>query len=190
MVVGLTGGIGSGQTTVAQIFEKLGVSVYNSDQRAKDLYSENPELKKLLQAHFGENIYTGNQINRPKLAEIVFNNKKELQVLNGFVHPLLQVDFERWYKKQDAPYVLREAAILIESGAYKYCDKIIVITADEAERISRVTKRDQATEEQVKSRIANQLSDSERLVFADFEIKNNGKESLIEQVLEIHSQLK
>ena len=190
MVVGLTGGIGSGKTTVASIFEKLGIPVYNSDQRAKDLYSESQELKKLMQAHFGVDIYTGNEINRPKLAEIVFNNKAELEVLNAFVHPLLQRDFEYWNENQKAPYVLREAAILIESGAYKLCDKIIVITANKEVRIKRVTQRDNTTQEQVKSRIANQLSDSERLKFADFKISNNTNDSLIEQVLQIHTQLK
>ena len=190
MVVGLTGGIGSGKTTVARIFEKLGIPIYNSDQRAKDLYSESQELKTLMQAHFGTDIYTGNEINRSMLANIVFGNKAELEVLNGFVHPLLQKDFEYWNEKQNAPYVLREAAILIESGAHKFCDKIIVITADEEVRIARVTKRDNSTKEQVKSRMANQLKDSERLKFADFEIKNNTNDSLIEQVLHIHSQLK
>jgi len=190
MIVGLTGGIGSGKTTVASLFHELGIPVYDSDQRAKDLYTESKVLKAKMQNHFGKDIYTNTGINRSKLAQIVFKDKLQLEVLNGFVHPLLQKDFEYWNEKQLAPYVIREAAILIESGAYKVCDKIIVVTASETLRTQRVMARDNTTEEQVKQRIANQLTDEERLNYSDFEIKNNGTESLIKQVFELDQTLR
>ena len=190
MVVGLTGGIGSGKTTVAHVFQKLGVAVYNSDQRAKDLYSESAELKSQMQAHFGKDIYSGTGINRGKLAQIVFNDKAELAFLNNLIHPLLQKDFLNWNAKQTGMYVIREAAILIESGAYKSCDKVIVVTADEVVRVDRVMSRDKATRAQVTQRIANQITDADRLKYAHFEIKNNATESLIEQVLAIDAKLK
>ncbi len=189
MVVGLTGGIGSGKTTVALLFEKLGVPLYNSDQRAKDLYKESQELKALMKLHFGSNIYHNNEINRSELAQIVFSDTSKLELLNSLVHPLLQKDFEDWYLKQNADYVIREAAILIESGADKLCDKIIVVVANEELRIKRVLERDGTTISEIRNRMNNQITDEERLKKSNFVIYNEGKSSLIEQVLEIHQQL-
>ena len=190
MIVGLTGGIGAGKSTVAEIFKKLGIPVYNSDQRAKDLYAESKVLKSKMQHHFGTDIYIGNEINRAKLAEIVFKDTGQLQVLNGFVHPLLQKDFEYWNEKQTALYVVREAAILIESGAHKSCKFVIVVTADEALRIERVMSRDNVSKEQVNQRITNQISEKERLGFADFVIVNNSEDLLIKQVSEVDKKLR
>ena len=189
-VVGLTGGIGSGKSTVAKIFLQLGIPVYDSDTRAKALYSESEDLKQAMILEYGESIYSGNQINRAKLADIVFNDKSQLEKLNSLVHPLLQKDFDTWKSQQISPYVIREAAILVESGAYKECDEVVVVTAKEATRIARVVKRDHASKEQVRQRISNQLTDKERLVFADFEISNNNDESLIEQVISLDKQLR
>jgi dephospho-CoA kinase len=190
LVVGLTGGIGSGKSTVARIFDRLGISIYDSDSRAKALYSESQELRGLMISNFGLDIYTHSGINREKLAAIVFQDENKLALLNSLVHPLLQKDFESWMCLQSSPYVIREAAILIESGAYKSCDKTIVVTASKEVRIRRVVNRDGVTESQVQQRMKNQLSDSERMQYADFEIQNNGKESLIEQVLMIDKKLK
>lgn len=184
-VVGLTGGIGSGKSTVARIFNKLGIPIYDSDQRAKDLYSESLELKSAMILQFGANIYVKNEIDRKKLAQIVFNDKLQLELLNNLVHPLLQQDFEHWKTEQNSTYVIREAAILIESGAYKNCDKVIVVTANEKIRIERVMERDSVMEVDVKHRISNQLNDGVRLEYADFEISNDGSSSLIEQVIVI-----
>jgi dephospho-CoA kinase len=189
-VVGLTGGIGSGKTTVAKLFAKLEIPVYDSDSRAKALYTESSALRTLMINHFGPEIYQGKSINRIKLAQIVFSDKSELANLNAFVHPLLQADFDQWKDKQKASYVIREAAILIESGAFKGCDKVVVVSALEDIRIKRVMARDGVSFEQVKSRISNQLSDQERLAFSDFEINNSGSVSLIEQVVLIHDLLK
>lgn len=189
-VVGLTGGIGSGKTTVGNIFKRLGIPVYDSDSRAKALYTENADLRKRVEEEFGADIYYKDQIDRAKLAAIVFQDKSKLEVLNGLVHPVLNFDFEHWANSQEASYVIREAAILLESGGYKVCDAIVVVTADESIRIARVRVRDGATPEQVKARIQNQWSDQKRLEYADYEIRNNGEESLIDQVMQIHEELK
>jgi dephospho-CoA kinase len=188
-VVGITGGIGSGKSTVSKIFGQLGVSIYDSDTRAKALYSESKSLKEAMILEYGADIYAGNEINRAKLAEIVFNNKSQLAKLNSLVHPLLQQDFDSWKSMQISPYVIREAAILVESGAYKTCDFVIVVTAHERVRIARVVNRDKASKEQVHQRISNQITDKKRLEYADFEINNSGSDSLIEQVLVIHNQI-
>ena len=188
-VVGLTGGIGSGKTTVGNIFKRLGIPVYDSDSRAKALYTENPDLRKSVEEAFGRDIYSGDQINRARLAAIVFQDKSKLQTLNALVHPILNEDFEKWANAQNAPYVIREAAILLESGGFKTCDAIIVVTAKESVRISRVMSRDQATESQVLDRIRNQWSDAKRLKYADYEIENGGSESLIHQVMRVHEDL-
>jgi dephospho-CoA kinase len=188
-VVGLTGGIGAGKSTVALVFKILGIPVYDSDTRAKKMYSESSDLKQKMQSHFGIDIYEGEQINRAKLAEIVFQDKDELEKLNSFVRPALTQDFIQWKLKQNTPYVIREAAILIESNTYRDCNAVVVVSAPMEVRISRVTKRDQASVEMVQNRISSQMSDEERLKYADFEIINNGNRSLITQVLEIHNQL-
>ncbi|MGB0806214.1 MAG: dephospho-CoA kinase [Salibacteraceae bacterium] len=188
-VVGLTGGIGAGKSFVANIFKTLGIPVYDSDSRAKQLYFDNEELKIKMKSHFGEDIYHGNEIDRGKLASIVFNNKEKLNLLNALVHPLLIQDFIAWKIKQSTPYVVREAAILIESNGYRDCNSIIVVTAPTDLKIARVISRDKSTKEQVNQRIANQISDPERLKFADFEIINDGSSSVIQQVLKIHQKL-
>ena len=190
LVVGLTGGIGSGKSTVARIFNKLGIPIYDSDTRAKALYTESVELRGLMIDNFGTDVYQGSEINRKELAAIVFQDKSKLALLNSLVHPVLQNDFENWMRQQTGKYVIREAAILIESGAYKTCDKTILVTASEQVRISRVMKRDDTSRDQVLQRIKNQLSDIEKKKYTDFEIQNNGTESLIEQVLKIDQLLK
>ena len=189
IVVGLTGGIGSGKTTVGKIFNSLDIPVYDSDSRAKALYVENEALRVQVEQIFGSDIYTKEGIDRKKLAQIVFNDKSKLDQLNGIVHPALKEDFEQWKRGQNSAYVIKEAAILIESGSYKSCDFITVVTANEANRVSRVMKRDQVSADLVKERLNNQLSDEERLKYADFEIKNNGTESLILQTLKIHKEI-
>ena len=186
-VVGLTGGIGAGKSTVAAIFKTLHIPVYDSDMRAKALYTESKELRQKMIAHFGSEIYLKNQINRKLLAEIVFSKPSELTTLNGLVHPLLHKDFEQWKSEQTALYVVREAAILIESGGHQTCDQVIVVTAPIEVREKRVMLRDEVKKENVRSRMRNQMSEDERLSFADFVVVNDGKTSIIEQVLVFHS---
>lgn len=188
-VIGLTGGIGSGKSMAASIFQKLDIPVYDSDQRAKDLYVESEDLKSKMILEFGSEVYTSDGINREYLAGIVFSDKAQLKKLNAIVHPLLQQDFDHWKALQQSPYIIREAAILIESGAYTSCDKIIVVTASEDTRIQRVVKRDLTKISDVKKRMENQITDVQRTKHADFVIDNNGDISIIKQVMKIHQEL-
>ena len=185
IIVGLTGGIGSGKSTVAHIFSKLGYAVYDSDTRAKALYSESPELKEAMTLAFGKEVYIQNQINRPYLAKLVFHDSEKLSILNKIVHPFVKKDFSSWVKKQNSSLIVREAAILIESGAHEDCDKIITVEAPKDVRIHRVVQRDASTKEEVESRISKQLSDEERRRLSDYIIHNDGTTSIIYQVQEI-----
>ncbi len=186
--VGLTGGIGSGKTTIAKIFEVLGIPVYNSDIRAKEiLYSEN--ILKKIKENFGEKVFEKGILSKKKLAQIVFSDKNKLQILNNIIHPAVAKDFAQWYKMQTAPYIIKEAAILFESGAYKTMDYIITVYAPKNERIKRVIKRDGITEKEVLARIKNQWSDIKKIKNADYVIKNYNSFLVIPQVLKIHQEL-
>lgn len=187
---GITGGIGSGKTTVCKVFETLGVPIYYADDRAKYLMLHNAELKAALIARFGEAIYKDGQLDRPYLAQQVFNNPKALQDLNGLVHPAVVRDSEEWQQQHSsAPYTLKEAALLYEAGSYKQLDKIIVVTAPMETRIQRVMDRDGVSRQQVMDRIKNQMPEEEKVSLADFVIHNDGQRSLIDQVMSIHQQL-
>ena len=187
--VGLTGGIGSGKTTVSEVFHSLGIPVYNSDKRAKYLMENDPSLRVAIIQYFGEESYRSEGLNRLYLSEQVFSDKSKLQKLNSIVHPVVGNDFALWCKNQSAPFVLKEAAILIESGAYKGLDKIIVVTASENVRMERVMERDGVKASEVGDRINNQMTDSERLQYADFIIDNYGIQMLISQVKEVFNKL-
>ncbi|MFZ9846842.1 MAG: dephospho-CoA kinase [Flavobacteriales bacterium] len=189
--IGLTGGIGSGKSTVAKVFELLRVPVYYADNRSKSILQNNPSVKEKLREFWGEIIFdSAGNIDTKALANIVFNNESELQKLNALLHPLVAQDYAQWLSEQTSAYVIKEAAILIESGSYKTCDKIIVVTVPQEIAIERVKARDHVSEEQVKARISKQLSVEEKLKYADFVIVNDGVKMLIPQILEIHNQLK
>ena len=189
MVVGLTGGIGSGKSTIAKEFATLGIAVFNSDEQAKALIANNAQVKERIIAAFGEEAYQNREYNRAYIAQIVFNNSEKLAILNGIVHPALAKYFKQWAKKQTSPYVLKEAAILFESGSYKDCDYIITITAPEQLRIARVMARDHCTEAQVLARMAQQWTDEQRIALSNAVIENIDLESAKEQVKRIHFQL-
>ena len=189
-IIGLTGGIGSGKTTVAKIFKSLGIPVYNSDERAKFLMNHSTELITNIKKELGEASYKNERINREYIASVIFNDKTKLQTINSLVHPVVAKDFEQWTNQQTtAPYVIKEAAILIESGSYKYVDKIIVVTAPIEVRVKRVLQRDNTTKEEVQARLNNQISEKERQSYADYIVKNDGEHSLIKQVLTIHQSI-
>ena len=190
MVVGLTGGIGSGKSTIAKEFATLGIAVFNSDEQAKVLIANNPQVKERIIAAFGEEAYQNGEYNRAYIAQIVFNNSEKLAILNGIVHPALAKYFNQWAKKQTSPYVLKEAAILFESGSYKDCDYIITVTAPEEVRIARVMARDHCTEAQVRARMAQQWSDAERIALSNVVIENVDLESAKEQVKRINDELR
>ena len=189
MVVGLTGGIGSGKSTIAKAFAALGIAVFNSDEQAKVLIATDAQVKERIIAAFGEEAYQNGEYNRAYIAQIVFNNPEKLAILNGIVHPALAKYFKQWAKKQISPYVLKEAAILFESGSYKDCNYIITVTAPEQVRIARVMARDHCTEAQVRARIAQQWSDAQRIALSNVVIENIDLESAKEQVKRIHLQL-
>ena len=189
-VVGLTGGIGSGKSTVAEIFRSLRVPVYLADEAGRKLTHEDPAVKKSIAREFGSDMYDGDgNLNSKDLAAIVFGDKAQLDKLNSIIHPAVQRDFEDWLSRQDAPYVIKEAAILIETGSYRDADKLIVVTAPEKLRISRVIERDDSDEKSVRSRMANQMPQDEKDRYADFLVRNEDGHPLIPQVTKIHSQL-
>lgn len=184
-IIGLTGGIGSGKTSIAKYFEQKGIPVYIADERAK-IVSSKPEVVKKIISAFGQEILDeNNNISKEKLAKIVFTNSQKLQLLNSIIHPEVKKDFTEWIKKQNKPFVIKEAAILFESGSYKDCDIIITITAPIEERINRVMKRDKTTREKVLDRISNQWSDEQRIEKSDFVIENSSLNIAFEQVNKI-----
>lgn len=189
--IGITGGIGSGKTTVCKVFELLGVPVFYADDEAKKLLGEDAEVKEAVVKAFGSILLNGpGLINKKKLAEIVFNNSEKLQELNSIVHPVVRRRFEEWSAKHSSCiYVLEEAAILFESGAYKFVDHAITIIAPEELRIERVMQRDKSTSEQVKTRIQNQMNDAEKIKRSQFVIVNDEHQLLIPQILDIHKEL-
>ena len=189
--VGITGGIGSGKSTITSLFQDLGVPIYNSDERAKWLLSKNVDLMDQIKLLFGQESYSNNKLNRAHIANIVFQDNDMLKQLNAIVHPMVKIDFENWlllHKKE--PLVIKEAAILIESGAYKELDVLIVVLADKKTRIKRVINRDNVSKEDVEKRMDTQISDSERLKFANFSLDNNKDQSNLKmQVGELYKQL-
>lgn len=189
--IGITGGIGSGKTTACKLFETLGIPVYYADERAKWLMNNDPELRQQLIETFGTETYQEDgTLNRPYLAQLVFNDQNQLNKLNGIVHPAVRTDGILWDEKyQDTPYTLREAALLYESGIYQLLDQIICVTAPEDIRIARVIARDNTTAEAVKARINKQWPEEKKVALADFIIQNDGNNSLIHQVYNIHHQL-
>jgi len=171
--VGLTGGIGSGKTTVAKMFEELGVPVYYADDRAKELMQKSPVIKTRIKELFGSQAYSDNRLNVKYLADVVFSDKKKLSELEKIVHPAVLDDFLLWAENQTADYVIMENAILHKSGMDSYMDYIILVTADPEKRIERVIKRDKTTAESVQKRIRNQLNSQIMLKKSNFIIKNN-----------------
>lgn len=189
LVIGLTGGIGSGKTTVAKEFNKLGVPVYIADDEAKKLMNKSKVIKRKLIQLFGEQAYLNNQLNRPYIASLIFSNKDLLNKMNAIVHPKVAKHFKRWSSKQKAPYVIKEVAILFENDGYKSVDKVITVVAPEKTRIERVIKRDNSTKEKVLTIIKNQWSDTEKIALSNYVIKNIDVEGTIKQVHEIHEKL-
>jgi dephospho-CoA kinase len=189
LIVGITGGIGSGKSTVCLIFELFNIPVYNSDEKAKFLMNSSPNLIQSIQANFGVEMYVNGALNKSKLADKVFSNPDALSQLNALVHPAVGRDFDEWQDRFDNAILLKEAAILIESGAHKKCDKVIVVDAPDELRVKRVMTRDQVSEKEVRERMNRQLNREDRLKFADYIIDNSGAELLIPQVQKIISDL-
>jgi len=190
VTVGVTGGIGSGKTTVCHIFEVLGIPVYYADDRAKELMQHDAELVGQIKKLFGEAAYQENKLNRPFIAQKVFNNKILLNELNAAVHPAVFRDATKWMQQQvGVSYAIEEAALLFEGGSYKKLDKIITVQAPLEERIRRLKKRDNTTYDEISARMKHQWSDEEKLKLSDFVIYNDKQHKLIPQVITIHRTL-
>jgi len=175
VIIGITGGIGSGKSTLSDLFRAEGYMVYDSDKEARRLQNENPIIKQKIQTIFGD-VYTNEELNRSALAKIVFTNPDLLTQLNNIVHPVVREDFKSWISANSSQKLLfLESAILFENGLNKLVDKVIVITASEDVRIKRVIKRDKVTEKQVRDRMANQLSEESKIAKADFVIYSDDK---------------
>jgi len=187
--VGITGGIGSGKSTVAKVFEVLGIPVYYADDAAKRLMNEDEALKDQLINQFGNETYLHGKLNRKFLSELVFNNEEKLELLNAIVHPATIQDAERWMLQQDTPYALKEAALIFESGAQQQLDYVIGVFAPVVVRIQRVMKRDGVNYEEVKSRMEKQMDESIKMRLCDYVINNDEQELVIPQVIKIHEAL-
>ena len=186
--VGITGGIGSGKTTVCRVFEVLGIPVFYADDAAKSIMHTDALLREDIIEGFGKDSYTVNgDLDRAYIAAIVFSNKEQLVKLNALVHPAVFRAFESWVAEQkDVPYVLKEAALLFESDAYKMCDQSILVKSPEALKFERITVRDQITLEEVRLRMDRQFSDEKKEKMADHLITNNEQLLLVPQILALH----
>ncbi len=187
--VGLTGGIGSGKSTVAQMFKVLGIPVFDADAVAKNIMQTDTALIHALKVQFGETVYSGNQLNRKVLANIVFTDPFKLEQLNALVHPATIAAADRWMAEQHTPYVIKEAALLFESGSVAHLDKVIGVTAPQHLRIQRVMHRDQINRQEVLTRITRQIDDTIKMKLCDFVLYNDEQQLLIPQVLALHQQL-
>ncbi len=184
--VGLTGGIGSGKSVVAQIFKVLGIPVFDADFEAKQLMQNDDTLKNLLVNEFGEATYIDGQLNRSYLADIVFNDPAKLKKLNALVHPITIAAAEAWMLQQSTPYLIKEAALLFEAGSAGHLDYVIGVFAPEHIRLQRVIERDKLSVNEVKSRIARQMQDDIKMNLCNFILTNDEQQLLIPQVLELH----
>uniref|UniRef100_UPI0039A5110D dephospho-CoA kinase n=1 Tax=Ornithobacterium rhinotracheale TaxID=28251 RepID=UPI0039A5110D len=173
-IIGITGGIGSGKSTAAKFIAEMGFPVYDTDQRAKDLYQESAEIKAQLIAWYGTEIYTPNGLNKERLAQIIFSNDAQLKRLNALIHPAVAKDFKKWKSAQKSDFVFKESAILFESGADESCDFVLNISSPTEKRIERAAKRDHTSAQNIEQRIEKQMSDAQREMLADYNIQNNG----------------
>ncbi len=189
-IIGLTGGIGSGKSTIAKFFSELGTPVYIADSEAKKIM-DYPETIREVQAIFDENVIDKNQkLDRKKIASIVFNNPEKLKELNTVIHPKVNEDFKNWLEQYKAyTYIIKEVAIIFETQSEKQFDKIILVTAPEKLRIERVIKRDNVSEKEVLERMKNQLSDTEKIAKSDFVITNIDLKSSKKEVKKLHKLL-
>jgi dephospho-CoA kinase len=188
-IIGLTGGIGSGKTTVAQEFLAHGIPIYIADAEAKKIM-DSPEIVNRIKDLFGEDVINKSKVNRKKIAQIVFQNPHKLQQLNAIIHPAVGTHFKEWVKSNEQhPFVIKETAILFESGTNKYCDKIITVTAPLEIKLERVAKRDHLSREEILSRMKSQWSDEEKMAKSDYVIINIDFKDTKEQIVKILKEL-
>ena len=187
--IGLTGGMGSGKTTVAHIFEVLGIPVYYADDAAKKMMNEDENLRRQIIEHFGERSYVDGKLNRPFLAEVVFSDPVNTKLINSIIHPATIANAENWMQMQNAPYAIKEAALIFEANAEKNLDLVIGVSSTYEIRLQRVMLRDGLNEEAIKNRMEKQMEENQKIDRCDFVIDNNESSLLIPQVIAIHEKL-
>lgn len=187
--IGITGGIGSGKSTVSRIFEVLGIPVYYADAAARRLMNENQELKKKIINLFGNESYKDGELNRPFIASLVFNNKEKLEQLNALTHPATILDAAKWMQLQSSPYIIKEAALIFETGSSEHLDLVIGVYTPAPLRIQRIIKRDNVKKEEVLQRMNRQINEDIKMRLCDFVIINDEQQLLILQVLQLHKLL-
>jgi dephospho-CoA kinase len=189
MKLGVTGGIGSGKTSVCRVFNSLGIPVFSADQEAKRIMENDKSIISSLNAIAGKNLYLNGTLDRAELAALIFNDNTLLEKVNSLIHPVVLDHFKSWEKEQTSPYVIMEAAILFESGASKLVDRIAVVVAPVEERVDRVIQRNSLTREQVLQRMHNQIDDERRIKLSDYVIYNAENDMIIPAILKIHEEL-
>ncbi len=189
MKLGVTGGIGSGKTSVCRVFNVLGIPVFSADTQAREIMNNDKSLTQRINSIAGMDLYSNGTLDRMKLADLIFNDYAILAKINSLVHPLVFELFKKWEMQQDSPYVIMEAAILFESGASKLVDKIVTVVAPIEERVDRVVRRNNLTRNQVLERIRNQIDDEARIKQSDYVIRNSENDMIIPAILEIHKDI-
>jgi dephospho-CoA kinase len=189
MKLGVTGGIGSGKTSVCKVFTVLGVPVFSADRAAREIIDGNEDIKEAINSIAGKDLYINGSLDRMALATLIFNNTKLLEKVNSLVHPVVFEHFEIWLKEQSSRYVIMEAAILFESGASKLVDRIATIIAPVEERLNRVILRSRLSREQVMERMKNQMDDETRIRLSDYIISNSENDMIIPAILKIHEDI-
>lgn len=190
--IGLTGGIGSGKSTVAQAFAAIGVPVYNCDRESRRIVDTDPRIVSALTARYGSSLYAAGVLGRKALASIIFSSKAELEFVDSLVHPIVAEDFLSWadgWAKRDAKWVMCETAILVESGLDKIMDRLVVVSAPRDVRVARAMARDGATREQIERRIDSQIADEKLIAMADFVIRPDDRHFIFPQIMDISAQL-
>ena len=187
--LGVTGGIGAGKTSVCRVFSVLGIPVFSADTEAREVMDIDTGIILRINTIVGKDLYISGSLDRAELAKLIFNNNRLLEKINLLVHPVVFSRFREWEKKQSAPYVIMEAAILFESGASKVVDRIVTVVAPIEERVGRVIHRSNFTREQVMERMRNQMSDNERISQSDYTIHNSENDMIIPAVLDIHEDI-
>jgi len=186
--IGITGGIGSGKTVVAKVFETLGIPVYYADEAAKRLMNEDEVLKEKIQLQFGKESYVEGKLNRSFIASVVFSNPDKLALLNSLVHPVTIADAHQWMLQQTTPYAIKEAALTFESGSNKGLDKIIGVYAPAPLRILRAMQRDHTGRKEVVARMNRQMNEEEKMRLCDYVITNDEQSMILPQILELHQK--
>lgn len=187
--VGLTGGIGSGKSIVAQVFEVMGIPVYYADKEARHIMNNDPELKKAIITHFGEAAYSDGELNRPYISSIVFNDPEKLSLLNSLVHPATIKNGDAWMQRQKTAYAIHEAALIFEAGVAERLDYVIGVYAPAQLRIKRAMDRDGVSRDKVLKRMSNQIEEDIKMKLCNFVIINDEQQAVIPQVLALHQQL-